>query len=134
MNFEIVRVTSGLEIKERTGNLQQVTGNTPDPNYLLERDNYLYLNDPASGIMMFDKYGTYYKTIPVKDLTSFQVFDNKLIYITGNDINIYDVRLNEVKTTALPVEEFKSISVCMSLDPQMLYVLMEKQLVFYTIK
>jgi hypothetical protein len=134
MNFEMVRVTAGLEIKERTGNLQQVTGNTPDPNYMLERDNYLYLNDPAIGIMMFDKYGTYYKTIPVKGLTSFQVFNNKLIYVSGNDINIYDVRLNEVKSTALPVEEFKSVSVCMSLDPQRLYVLAEKKLVIYTIK
>jgi hypothetical protein len=133
MNFEMVRVTAGLEIKERTGNLQRATGYTPDPNYMLERDNYLYLNDPAIGIMMFDKYGTYYKTIPVKGLTSFQVFDNRLIYVTGNDISIYHTRLNEVNTTALPVEGAKSVSVCLSLDPQKLYVLEEDKLVFYTI-
>jgi hypothetical protein len=134
MNFELVRVTAGLEIKERSGNLQQVSGITPDPNYMLERDNFLYLNDPVTGIMMFDKYGTYYKTIPVRGLTSFQVFDNKLIYVTGNDISIYNIRLNEEKTTALPVEGAKSVTVCMSLDPQRLYVLKEKKLIFYTIK
>ena len=134
MNFEMVRVNSGLEISERSGNLQQVTGKTPDPNYMLERDNFLYLNDPAIGILIFDKYGTYYKTIPVKGLTSFQVFDRKLIYVTGTSINIYDTRLNEVQSTALPFEGARSVSACMSVDPPRLFMLDEGRLLFYDIK
>jgi len=134
INFELVRVSQALEINERSGNLQQVTGFTPDPNYMLERDNYLYLNDPVNGIMIFDKYGSYYKTIPVKGLTSFQVFNRKLIYIEGDDISIYDTRLNEVSTTTLPQNDAKSISVCLSLDPQRLYMLREEKLFLYDIK
>lgn len=132
-NFELVRVTQGLEINERSGNLQQVIGYTPEPNYMLERDNYLYLNDPATGILIFDKYGSYYKTIPVKGLKSFQVFNRKLIYITGDDINIYDTRLDEVSNTSLPLKEATSVSVCQSTDPQRLYILTEDKLIFYNI-
>ncbi|MCK4570141.1 MAG: hypothetical protein KAT76_07610 [Bacteroidales bacterium] len=132
-NFELQRVTQTLEISERSGNLQQVTGYTPDPNYMLERDNYLYLNDPAVGILIFDKYGSYYKTIPVKGLTSFQVFDRKIIYVENNEISIYDTRLNELSTTSLPREESRSVSVCLSLDPQRLYMLGEDKLFFYEI-
>ena len=133
-NFELVRVTQGLEIGERSGNLQQVTGFTPNPNYMLERDNYLYLNDPAKGILIFDKYGSYYKTIPVKGLTSFQVFNRKLIYVKEGDISIYDTRMNEVSTTALPRDDAQSVSVCLSLDPQKLYILTKKKLILYNIQ
>jgi hypothetical protein len=133
-NFELIRITQGLQISERSGNLQQVVGYTPEPNYMLERDNYLYLNDPATGILIFDKYGSYYKTIPVKGLTSFQVFNRKLIYITDDDINIYDTRLNEVNTTGLPRNDAISVSVCQSTDPQRLYMLGKGKLFFYNIQ
>ena len=134
VNFELVRLNAGLEISDRSGNLQAVTGLTLDPNFVLERDNSLYLNDPEQGILIFDKYGTYSKTIPVKGLASFQVFNRKIIYVKGKEINIYDTRLNEMKTTVLPAEDALSVSVCMSLDPQMMYILEKDKLVFYTIK
>ncbi len=133
-NFELVRVTQGLEIGERSGNLQQVTGFTPQPNYMLERDNFIYLNDPGRGILIFDKYGSYFKTVPVVGLTSFQVFNNKLIFVEGDQISIYNTKLNEVSTTSLPTGDALSVSVCLSLDPQRLYLLMKEKLVFYNIK
>ena len=111
-----------------------MTGLTLDPNFMLERDNSLYLNDPETGILIFDKYGTYSKTIPVKGLTSFQVFDRKIIYITGQEINIYDTRFNEFSKTLFPAEGAKSVSVCLSLDPQVMYILEKDKLVFYVIK
>ena len=133
-NFELVRISAGLKLSERTGNLVQVTGISPEPNYMLERDNFLYLNDPGKGIMMFDKYGTYYKTIPVKGLNSFQVFNNRIIYTEGDNIFIYDIQLNELSSTSLPAGERKSVSLCLSLDPQMLFVLQKEKLVYYNIK
>jgi len=133
-NFELVRISQSLEVSERSGNLQQVTGISVDPNYMLERDNFLYLNDPATGILIFDKYGSYFKTIPVKGLTSFQVFNRKLIYTEGDQISIYDTHLNELSATTLPRDDAKSISVCLSLDPQKLYMLGHEKLLFYDIK
>jgi len=134
VNIELVRLTQSLEVNERSGNLQQATGYSIDPNYMLERDNYLYLNDPDIGILIFDKYGSYFKTIPVKGLSSFQVFNNRIIYVIGDEISIYDTRLNELSSTFLPWKEALSISVCLSLDPQKLYMLGDESLHFYKIK
>ena len=133
-NFELLRISAGLTLKEQSGNLQQVTGYSLDPNYLLERDNYVYLNDPAIGILIFDKYGSYFKTIAVLGLASFQVFDRKIIYTVGNDIFIYDTRLNELSTAGLPPQKAKSVSACLSLDPQRLYMLSDRKLFFYEIR
>ena len=134
MNFELVRFTAGLEVSERSGNLVQVTGLSIEPNYMLERDNFLYLNDPQNGILMFDKYGSFYKTIPVSGLTSFQVFNNRITYTQGDTAYIYDTKLNELSSTFLPEGEKKSLSFCLSLDPQMLYVLEEEKLIYYRIQ
>lgn len=134
MNFELVRIDQQLTVNERTGNLQQATGYSLDPNYMIERDNFLYLNDPAIGILIFDKYGTYFKTIPVLGLQSFQVFEKRIIYFLRDKISIYDTRLNEENYTALPWTDALSISVCLSLDPQRLFMLSDEALFFYKIK
>jgi hypothetical protein len=132
-NFELVRINQSLEVNERSGNLQQVTGLSVDPNYMLERDNTLYLNDPNTGILIFDKYGSYYKTIPVKGLVSFQVFDRKIIYIQQEKIHIYNTKLNEVSTATLPRSVHQSISVCLSTDPQRIYILDDTALYYFKI-
>ena len=132
-NFELVRVKQSLEVAEHSGNLQQATGIALNPNYMIERDNYLYLNDPATGILIFDKYGTYYKTVPIKGLSSFQVFNKRIIYIADGKAHIYDTKLNEESSTLLPSPGAKSISVCLSLDPQMLFALEKSKLLFYNI-
>ncbi|HSG68226.1 MAG TPA: hypothetical protein VK994_05925 [Bacteroidales bacterium] len=133
-NFELVRVTQSLEIAERSGNLQQATGIALDPNYMIERDNYLYLNDPHTGILIFDKYGTYYRTIPVKGLSYFQVFNKRVIYTADGQIFIYDTQRNEYSSTSLPEAGAASVSACLSLEPQMLYVFKEGKLMFYEIR
>lgn len=133
MNFELVRVDQSLKVSERSGNLPQATGYSVQPNYMLERDNSLYLNDPATGIHIFDKYGTYYKTIPVKGLSSFQVFDRRIIYYKDKQVNIYDTRLNESESTSLPAGAALSYSLCLSTKPRMLYLLQQDILQFYHI-
>jgi len=134
VDFELLRIDQQLEVAERTGNLLQSTGLALDPNFMVERDNFLYLNDPAAGILIFDKYGSYYKTVPVKGLTSFQVFNNKIIFTRGDEVGIYDVKLNELSTTTLPQGEYRSAAVVMSLDPERLYMLLDDALVFYEIR
>jgi hypothetical protein len=133
VNFELIRINQQLEVSEQTGNLQQATGYSLNPNYMIERDNFLYVNDPAIGILIFDKYGSYFKTIPVLGLISFQVFNKKIIWVDKEEISIYDTKLNELSSTGLPSTNAISVSVCMSLDPQMLFLLEEEKLVFYQI-
>lgn len=134
INFELLRISQALEIIDRSGNLRQVSGYTPDPNYLLERDNMVYMNDPEQGIFIFDRYGTYYKLIPVKDLSSFQVFNNAIIYVKEDRLMHHDTELNELTSTPLPGIEFRSFSVCLSVKPEMAFLLTDEELVFYEIR
>lgn len=100
-NFQLIRLDVNLNVVQKTGNLAQVLGIQLNPDYLLEYNNFVYMNDSAQGILVFDSYGTYYKTIPITGLRSFQVRENDLFYISKNRIHTFHLKtIMEDQTTA----------------------------------
>ena len=91
-NFQLIRLDVNLNITQKTGNLAQVIGIQLNPDYLMEYNNYVYLNDSAQGILVFDSYGTYYKTIPITGLTIFQVRGDDLFYVAKNRVHIFHLK------------------------------------------
>ena len=94
-NFELVRFNRSLQIEQRTGNLSQVLGiDSLQPDFILEKDNRLFLHNPTTGIMIFDIFGTYSKTIPVKGIKTFQVEDDNIIWF-AKEMNYINIRTLE---------------------------------------
>lgn len=109
-NFQLIRVDVNLNVVQKTGNLAQTLGISLNPDYLMEYNNYVYLNDSAQGILVFDSYGTYYKTIPVTALTTFQVRGDDLFYVAGNRIHIFHLKTimeDEVKPPDIHAAEMR---------------------------
>ncbi len=90
-NFELIRLNRNLQIEQRTGNLGQVLNISIQPNFMVEKNNRLFVNNPSTGIMIFDIYGTYAKTIPIKNLTSFQVLEDRIIYFEEQKLKAVDL-------------------------------------------
>lgn len=94
-NFELIRFNRNLQIEQRTGNLSQVLGvDSLQPNFLLEKDNRLFLNNPSTGILVFDIFGTYSKTIGIKGLKQFQVSEDRIFWY-AQDMQFVDIRTLE---------------------------------------
>lgn len=115
--FQLVRFDVNLDATEKTGNLIQALGMQINPDYLLEYNDNVYMNDSAQGILVFDQYGTYYKTIPVKGLSTFEVRGNDLFYAKGSLIHTFNLNTIMEDTTAAP-------------DKAATYVRIEKNLLF----
>jgi hypothetical protein len=107
-NMELVRIDQNLERTQQTGNLSVLLNVPMKPDYLIEYDNKVYLNNPGTGILVFDIYGTYYKTIPVKNVKQFQPFGNLVYYNTGNQIKAYNLKTADETEFEIPVAEFKN--------------------------
>jgi len=90
--MQLVRFDLNLNITEKTGNLVQALGMRLNPNYLTEYNSYVYMNDTAQGILVFDQYGTYFKTIPIKGLTSFEVRGDNLVYNKGSHVHAFHLK------------------------------------------
>ena len=85
-NAELVRLDESLKKVVSTGNLNRILNTELHPNFMTEYNGYLYLNNPQKGILVFDIYGTYSKTISLKGLTQFQLSENDLIYFLNGKL------------------------------------------------
>jgi hypothetical protein len=91
-DFQLKKLNLDLQLTFQSGNLLQVVGKKIFPNSLAEFDQKVYLNDPEIGIMVFDQFAGFIKTIPIKGIKSFQVIRDELLYSDGESIRSYDMK------------------------------------------
>ncbi|MEM9053355.1 MAG: hypothetical protein AAGC47_14980, partial [Bacteroidota bacterium] len=104
MSFSLIRMNENFGEVAKTGNLSQILRTELNPNFMVEFANRVYLNNPETGILVFDIFGTYIKTIPILGLERLQVFENGLGYFKENILYIYNTRDYSEKEIELPVE------------------------------
>ncbi len=88
-NNELLRFDAELKTLVKTGNLKRILDIDIKPNFMREHGNYLYLNCPNEGILVFDIYGTFYKTMPIKNLTEFNVINGNVFYFDKQTLKEY---------------------------------------------
>lgn len=103
-NLELIRADRRMNKVFNSGNLAQVTMQHIEPNFILEWENYLYVNNPETGILVFDIFGTYYKTIPITGLSEFQVIGNELVYFEDKTLYRFNLKTMQERSFELPVE------------------------------
>lgn len=114
-NAELVRLDESLNKVVNTGNLNRILSTELHPNFLLEYNGYIYLNNPSTGILVFDIYGTYSKTISIAALTSLQMREFEMYYFQNKKMEDYhtkelwtiDVALPDTNVVSARVEKGK---------------------------
>ena len=129
-NFSLVRLDRNLETIQQTNNLNALQNDTLQPNSILEYDNRVYLNNPKTGILVFDIYGTYYKTIPVKNATQFQPIGDWVYYLVDKKVKAYNIKTTEEKEFQMPLPDFRNFR----LEMGILMLQIDKSIVLYSDK
>lgn len=88
-NNELSRFDSELKSLVKTGNLKRILDVDIKPNFMQEHNNYVYVNCPNEGILVFDIYGTFYKTIPLKKLKEFNIVNGDVFYYENKQLKQY---------------------------------------------
>lgn len=105
-NFALTQLNTAYETVHHTENLNNLLSIELQPDKITEHDNKVYINNPATGILIFDIYGTYYKTVPVKNAKEFQVIGDQIYYMTENKIKAYNIKTTEESEFNAPVNDF----------------------------
>jgi len=129
-NFELIRFDQNLQKIQQTGNISQLTGMEINPGFLIEQYDKVFLNDSAKGIFVFDMYGTYNKTIPLKGLHHFQISNNQIIYFIDEKLKSYNMKTLEEGEIALPDTNISDART----EKEKLYLLKQKSLDIYHVK
>jgi hypothetical protein len=103
--FELIRMDEQLNATAQSGNLTQILDFVPEPNYLREYNNWVYVNEPENGVLVFDWYGSYTRTIPIKGLNKFVIRADKLFYLTKSKLASYDLKTSQFAEIDLPSPE-----------------------------
>ena len=80
---------SGRQLLE-TPDFRTVFDQGIDPQKIINDNGLVYLADSASGVFVFDNYGSYKKMIPMKNWQSIAVNNNYVISTTNDIVTIYN--------------------------------------------
>ena len=113
-NFSLIRLDRNLEQIQQTNNLNALLSDTLQPISILEYDNRVFLNNPRSGILIFDIYGTYYKTLPIKNAIQFQPIADWVYFREDKKVKAYNIKTTEEKEFDMPEVDFVNFRLEMS--------------------
>lgn len=88
-NNSLQRYSEKSQQLVKIDNLKRILDIDIKPNFMKEKSNYLYLNCPNEGVLVFDIYGSFYKTIPIKNLTEFEIYNSNIIYFSDRNMCEY---------------------------------------------
>ncbi|MFI5135908.1 MAG: hypothetical protein ACHQD9_08655, partial [Chitinophagales bacterium] len=95
---------NGNIILESTDMLLQL-GDVIHPVYMQEQNQYLFVSDTSKGLLVFDLYGVYYETLPFKNVKKFQVNDDRIYFLQGDHLHMYQMKSLDEKDIVLPGNE-----------------------------
>ncbi|MBP6390312.1 MAG: hypothetical protein KA352_05415 [Flavobacteriales bacterium] len=128
-DMELIRVDAQLRPLAKTGRMDQLLGLSPEPVQMQELDNWLYVNSPKHGILVFDLFGTYYKTIGVLGAQRFEVRKEGLFYMRDGRFERYD--LLSFATEPLPMPPLSELDALRDarVEQGHLYLLLQDRIV-----
>lgn len=104
-DLQLKKIDKDLKrITQQSGNVRMFTekGSILNPNFILDNGSRVFVNNPSSGILVFDVFAQYLKTIPLKGLDHFQVLNEELIYFADKQLNSYHLTSAHKATIAIP--------------------------------
>lgn len=105
--FMIKRLDRQLGEMATSVNIAQLIGKELNPDFICESGEYVFLNDSELGILQFDLFGTYIRTIPVKNAFEFVVEDDKLMYLENDFLMVLSLRDFSLGKLELPLKGVK---------------------------
>lgn len=111
-NAELCKLGNDFKDLQQSGNLFQITGKQLQPDMLIANNRFLYLHDPTHGLLQFDRFGGYLKTILTDSLSYFQVKDTVVLYQKGTTLIRLDTQTNQSAEFPLPLHpDLRQVSI-----------------------
>ncbi len=89
---KLKKVNRQYEVIYESLDLSTILGMRPNPKFLIEREDFIFLSDPELGLILFDIFGNYINSYPIMGLETFQVFDGKIVFYDGDKMRIFNYR------------------------------------------
>ena len=126
--FKLRKLNENLKPIVESEVLYALLGKAVRGNFIIEKDRNVFMNDPQLGILIFDNYGTYSKTIPIPGLKNFQLVQDQLVYFKDGKLFSYHLLSFEEKQYSIPGDD----AVYAHIESDRLFVLRKDRLDVYS--
>lgn len=94
-NFRLRKLALDLRQVVEGEWLQNQFSGSIKPNYLLEHNEQVFMTEPQLGILVFDLYGRYVRTLPIKGLERLDAHGEYLYYVKAGKAFRWHLRTGE---------------------------------------
>jgi hypothetical protein len=99
---KLIKLNEQLNVVAEGTFLDRVETVEHDPKGLVDSGNWVVMWVPGLGLMVFDQYGTYFKTIRMHGIRSYQVFGGRILVFDGSSIKRIGISDGIVEKMVLP--------------------------------
>lgn len=78
---------------------------------IMERNNKLFLFDPANGVFIFDQFGSLLERVEEKGVKAIEVHKKSLLFLKEKELVAYDLESGEQFNMDLPVDNVSALAV-----------------------
>lgn len=121
LDFALKKIDQNGALVFESGDLSLTLDEPISPNFLIEREQQIYVNDPNIGILVFDVFGQYEKTLEFKNLETFQILDGRLLFFQNGQLQAFNLQSLLMQEVKLPEGVGKDVEVLV--QKNRLYVL-----------
>lgn len=102
LNYKLTKIDERLNVVLQSEDFGLLFNQNLIPTFMREANEHLFVSVPDNGILMFDLYGAYIKTLPLKNVNSFQVIKDQLVYFEDGKLMGFNIRSLQTGQIALP--------------------------------
>ncbi len=84
--------------------LFQLVGHIPQVTFMKEENHKLFVCDTTTGILLFDEYLNYERTIPIKYIDRLQVINQSIMYLSDNMLTEFNMNSRTERTDSIKTE------------------------------
>ncbi len=130
---DIVLVDENNLIDFKADALDQIMDKEPDPNFMIMEEERLFINNPSTGVYIFDENGRFVRILPLMGLKKIQVYKDLLFYTTNNTLIVHHLVTGEESYNPLPVLGFMDWTLSQYTDPMRISFLTKEGILIYSL-
>lgn len=127
-DLQLKRINKDGQNLQTSGNIRQYISNNSAVINLYDNNERVFVNDSANGILVFDVFASYIKTLPIKGCTEIKVIGEELFYEQHHQLYKYELKTFQTLIYNIP-EALKVKDV--SIEKERLYLLKKGEVSIY---
>jgi hypothetical protein len=133
-NSDIILINQENQIDFRGDALDEYTELEPNPNFMIMESNRLFINNPSTGVYIFDENGSFVRKLPLMGLKKIQAYGDMLYYASNSFLVSLNLVNGEEGYHPLPVFNFKDWTLNLDSKPARINFLTNDGVMIYSME